>query len=108
SSVFSVQRHIGAALNTSMKLCHANGCGHSREDRACSLVISAVSNMKTNGARKAIDAAISTLWLATATSSLRRRTPAGGRRLTNGAADAGGGSSTVVIAAPPIGPSGAS
>src|SRR5581483_8003453 len=83
SSVFSAQRQSGAVVKTSTKLCQANGCGHSRDDSAWSFVISAVRVMKTNGARKTIDAEINRLWFATASRNRRRRTGAGGfRRLS--------------------------
>ena len=59
--VLSVHRQHGALVKTSTKLCHANGWGHRRAERAWSFVMSAVSVMKTNGARNAIAAAISRL-----------------------------------------------
>ena len=83
--MFSVHRQSGAFVNTSTKLCHANGCGQIRDDNACSFVISAVRAMKTNGARNAIPAAMRTLWFATAISIRLRRTRAGGRRRASGA-----------------------
>ena len=72
-------------MKTSKKFAQRNGCGQSCDDSVWSFVISAVSVMKTNGARNAIAAAISTLWFATPSRNLRRRTAAGGRRRTNGA-----------------------
>src|SRR5437868_15029995 len=84
--VLNVQRQNGAFVNTSTKLCHANGCGHIRAESAWLFVINAVRVMKMNGARNAIDVAMSTLWFATVTSRRRRRIRAGGRRRTNGVA----------------------
>jgi hypothetical protein len=105
--VFSAQRQSGAFVKTSMKLCQAKGCGQMREESAWSFVISEVIRMNANGARKAIEAAISTLWFATPSRKRRRRTFAGGRRRTKGAATAG---ETAAISAPSprSAPSGAS
>src|SRR2546421_792947 len=63
--VFSVQRQIGAVVKTSSKLAQRNGCGHRLDESAWLFVISAVSTMKTIGARKAIEAAIRSEWFAT-------------------------------------------
>src|SRR5919206_1889303 len=65
---------------TSAKFCHRNGCGQRCDESAWSFVISAVSVMKANGARKAIAEAIRSAWFATATRKRCRRTEAGGRR----------------------------
>ena len=54
------------------------------EDSAWLFVISAVSAMNTNGARKAMAATMSRLWFATASRKRRLRTAAGGFRLTSG------------------------
>jgi len=59
--------------------------------------------MKMNGARNATAAAISRLWLATASRNRLRRTLAGGRRRTSAT-----GAVTALIAAPPGRPNGAS
>ena len=48
-------------MKTSKKLGQRNGCGQRCAESAWSFVISAVSVMKTNGARNAIAAAISRL-----------------------------------------------
>src|SRR3954464_4740183 len=77
SSVLSAQRHTGAVVNTSTKLCQAKGCGQSRAESACPLVINAVRVMKTKGATNATAAAISKLWFATASRKRLRRTLAG-------------------------------
>ena len=53
-SVFSAQRQSGAWRKTSTKLLQWNGRGQSVEDSAWSSVISEVSPMNTNGARKQI------------------------------------------------------
>jgi hypothetical protein len=79
--VFRAQRQIGAWWKTSTKFCQRNGCGQMCEDSAWLFVISAVSAMNTNGARKAMAATMSRLWFATASRKRRLRTAAGGFRL---------------------------
>ena len=101
--MFSVQRQSGAVVKTSMKLRNRNGCGQRSDESACSVVISDVSTMKTNGARNAIATAINTLWFAIEISSRFRRTAAGGRRRTIVA-----GPAAAVIAEPPGAPTCAS
>ena len=59
--MFSVHRQSGAVVKTSMKLRNRNGCGQRSDESACSVVISDVSTMKTNGARNAIATAIKML-----------------------------------------------
>src|SRR5581483_12385878 len=66
SIVFNVHRQSGAFVKTSTKLCQANGCGQRLADSAWLFVIKAVRAMKANGARNAIAAAMSRLWLAIA------------------------------------------
>src|SRR3954452_9692603 len=65
-----------------MKLRKRSGCGQRSDESAWFVVISAVSAMKTNGARTAIAPAISRLCCATDRRNLRRRTCGGGRRRT--------------------------
>src|SRR6266511_1472678 len=79
---FSTQRQNGDFENTSAKLLHWNGRGHRWVDSAWSFVISAVSAMKTKGARKSSAQAISRLWFATPIRKRRRRTSGGSLRRT--------------------------
>ena len=78
-------------------------------DSACWLVISEVATMNTNGSRNAIDRAIATEWLATASSSRRRRISGGtGRRDRSAAAAAPVAVVALTGTLPGSGPTGAS
>ena len=79
--VLSVQRQSGACWKTSTKLLQWNGCGHSFGVSAWSLVINAVSTMKTSGARNTI-AARSGCCARRSRPAAPRRTAAGARRRT--------------------------
>ena len=64
-NVFSAQRQSGAFVKTSMKFPQWNGCGQRSDDSAWFVLISDVSAMKTNGARKSAAKTIRRLWFAT-------------------------------------------
>ena len=79
---FRAYRHSGKMWKTSLKFAHRNGLGHTLVDRACCLVMSAVSTMNRNGARNTTDIAMAIECEATDARKRRRRTSGGSPRGT--------------------------